>query len=276
MEHVDGLHLLASTDKLDRLGNHGADTEGSTTTSITIELGQYDTIEVEAVVELLRRVDGILTGHGIDHEESLVWTEVILEIADLVHHLLINGKTTGGIDDDHVVAIGLSLLDGMVGNHAHILVVWLAIYRNTHLLAYHLQLVDSGRTIHVTSHEQRFLTFLRLEHVGKFATECGLTRTLQTAHQDDGRVTFELEWSFLAAHQLSQLIVYQLDHQLSWFHGCEHVHAQRLLLHLVGEFLSHLIVDIGIKECTTHVLHGFSHVDLGNLTFTLQYFKRAL
>ena len=35
---------------------------------------------------------------------------MILEIADLVHHLLINGETSGCIDDYHIVAVGLSLL----------------------------------------------------------------------------------------------------------------------------------------------------------------------
>ena len=63
MEHIDSLHLLAGTDKLDRLGNHGADTEGSTTTGITIELGENYTIEVEAVVELLGCIYSILTRH---------------------------------------------------------------------------------------------------------------------------------------------------------------------------------------------------------------------
>ena len=52
---------------------------------------------------------------------------MILEIADLVHHLLINGETSGCIDDYHIVAVGLSLLDGMVGDTEHILVLWLAV-----------------------------------------------------------------------------------------------------------------------------------------------------
>ena len=43
--------------------------------------------------------------------------------------------------------------------------------------------------------------------------------TLQTAHEDDGRMTFELQWGFFAAHEFFQFIVHQLDHQLSRLYG---------------------------------------------------------
>ena len=161
--------------------------EGSTTAGITIELGENNAVEVEAVVEFLSCVYGILTGHGVNHEEGFVWTEMILEIADLVHHLLINGKTSGCIDDYHIVAVGLSLLDSMVGDTEHILVLWLAVYRNTHLLTHYMELLDSCRTVNVAGHEQWLLAFLGLEHIGKLSAEGSLTRTLQTAHEDDGR-----------------------------------------------------------------------------------------
>ena len=42
---------------------YGADTEGSTTTGITIELGENNTVEIEAVVELLGCIYSILTRH---------------------------------------------------------------------------------------------------------------------------------------------------------------------------------------------------------------------
>ena len=198
---------------------------------------------------------------------------MILQIADLVHHLLVDGETTGCIHDNHVVTVGLSLLQGMVGDDADILVIRLAIYRNAHLLAYYMELLDSSRTVNVAGYEQWFLALLGFEQISQLTAEGSLTGTLQTTHQDDCRAVFQLQRSFLATHQFSQLVVNQLHHQLSRLHGSEHVHAQRLLLHLVGEFLSHLIVNVGIEECTAHILHGFSHVDFCNLTFTLQDFE---
>ena len=276
MEHVDGFHLFTSTDKLDRLGYHSTDTERSTTTGITIKFGKYNTIEIQAIIKLLRCIDSILTSHGVNNEQGFIRVQMILQITDLIHHLLIDGKTAGSIDDDHIIAIGLSLLDGMISNHAYILVVWLSIYRNSHLLTYHLQLVDSSRTIYVARYEQWFLSPLGLQHISELTTEGSLTRTLQTTHQDNGRMAFELQRSLFASHQLGQLIVYQLHHQLSWLHGSKHVHTQRLFLHRVGKLLGNLKVNIGIQKCTTYILHGFSHVDFSYLTFTFQYFERAL
>ena len=200
---------------------------------------------------------------------------MILEIADLVHHLLINGETSGCIDDYHIVAVGLSLLDGVVGDAEHILVLWLAVNRNTYLLAHYMELLDSCRTVNVAGYEQWFLAALGFEHIGKLAAEGSLTRTLQTAHEDDGRMAFELQWGFFATHEFCQLIVNQINHQLSRLNGCEHIHAECFLLHLVGEFLSHFIVYVGVEECTAHILHGFRHVDFCNFSFALQDFERA-
>ena len=275
MEHVYRLHLLASTNKLDGLGHNGTDTEGSTTACITVELGKYHTVEVETVVEFLGGIDGILTRHGVDHKERLIGTEMNLEIAYLLHHLLIYSQTTGSIDDNHVITVGLGLLYGVVGYLTHILVVRLAVHRYTHLFAHNMELLDGSRTINVTGNEQRFLATLCLEHIGEFTAEGCLSGSLQAAHEDDGRMAFKFQRCFLAAHQFGQFIMHQFYHQLTWFYSSQHIHTERLLLYLVGKFLGNLIIDVGVKECAAHILHGLGHVNLRYLTFTLQDFERA-
>ena len=122
MEHVDGLHLLACTHKLDGFGDDGTDREGSTTTGVTIELGQHHTIEVETIVELLGRIHSILTCHRVDHEQRLVRIDGLLQVGNLVHHLLIDSQTTCGIDDDDIITLLLGLADGVLRNLNHILV----------------------------------------------------------------------------------------------------------------------------------------------------------
>ena len=77
----------------------------------------------------------------------------------------------------------------------------------------------------------------------------------------------------LAAHQGCQLIMNHLDHELSGTQGCEHVHAQSLLLNGIGELLGNLVVDIGIKQGLAYVLQGFGNVNFGDFTFTFQYLK---
>ena len=103
-----------------------------------------------------------------------------------------------------------------------------------------------------------------------------LTRTLQTCHQDDGGIGLQVQINGLAAHQLCQFVVNDLDHQLTRLDGCKHVHAQSLLLHLVGEVLGNLIVYVGIEQRTTHVLESLCNIDFGDLAFTLEDFERAL
>ena len=122
MEGIDGLHLLARTDKLDGLRHHRANRKGSTAAGITVELGQHHAVEVQAVVEFLGGVHGILTGHRVHHEERLVGIHGLLQRSDLVHHLLIHGQTTGGIDDDHVVILSLGFAESILRNGNHVLV----------------------------------------------------------------------------------------------------------------------------------------------------------
>ena len=81
----------------------------------------------------------------------------------LVHHFLINGQTTGGIDDDDVFALSLGVLDSILRNLHRILVAFLAIDFNLNLLTQHLQLLDSCGTIHVASHQQHLLAALALQ-----------------------------------------------------------------------------------------------------------------
>ena len=180
MEYIHGIHLFTRTHKLDRFGDNGADRQGCTTAGITVKLCEHNSVEIETIVELLGSVYGILTSHRVNHEESLIGIDSLLEVGNLVHHLLVNSETSGGIDDNHIVALGLGLTYGIVGNLHNILVVRLCINGNTYGFSYNLQLFDSGRTIHVASHEQRLFVVLVFQHVGKFATEGCLTRTLQS------------------------------------------------------------------------------------------------
>lgn len=134
---------------------------------VTVELGEHHTVEVKTVVELLGGVDGILTGHGVNHEQHLIGMDMLLETADFVHHLLVYGQSTSGIDDDYVVAFGFSFLHGMVGNLIDVFVVGLAVHGYVDALSYDFQLVDGGRAVDVAGHEQRMLVLLLLEHVGQ-------------------------------------------------------------------------------------------------------------
>ena len=143
------------------------------------------------------------------------------------------------------------------------------------MLAYHLELVDSSRTINVTSYEQRLLVLLGLEHIGKLTTKCGLTRTLQTAHKYDSGTTCQVQFGCFATHKFSKLVVHNLHHKLAWLNGSKHVHTHSLLLHRVGKCLCYLVVNVGIKQCASYVFKCFCNVDLGDFSLTFKYLKTA-
>ena len=60
------------------------------------------------------RVHGILSGHGIYHEERLVGVDALFDGGDFLHHLFVHRQTSGRIDDDHVVAFGLGFFHGVL------------------------------------------------------------------------------------------------------------------------------------------------------------------
>ena len=274
VELVYCIELFACTHELDRLVHDGTDRKSGTTTSVTIEFSQYHTVEVEAFVELTGCIHSILTGHGVDHEQGFVRIDSLLDGFDFVHHLLINRQTTGCIDDHQVITLSLCFVDSVQCNLNRILAVDFTIYRNTNLFTKHLQLLDRCRTINVASNQQRLAVLLGLEHAGQLTREGSLTRTLETRHQNDSRTAFQLEFGCFATHQLGQLVVYDLDHQLARLYGCQYVLTQCLFLYSICEVLCYFIVHVGIEQCLTYIFQCFSYIDFGDFSFTFQDFKR--
>ena len=204
-----------------------------------------------------------------------MWMHRLLDTADFVHHLLVNGQTTGGIDDDHVLVLGLGVLNGVLGNLNGVLVAFLAIHLHFHLLTQHLQLVDSGGTVHVAGHQQHLLALLAFQIISQFGRESGLTGTLKTSDQNDGGLTFQIDFRLFATHQLGQLVVDDLHHHLTRLHRGQNLLTQGLLFDLVGDFLGNLVADIGVEQRAADFLHGVGHVDFSDISLSFKDFERA-
>ena len=78
---------------------------------------------------------------------------------------------------------------------------------------------------------------LGLEQVGEFSAEGGLSRALETRHEDYRGAAVEVDGHCRSTHELCELIVYDLYHQLARLYGCEHVHSEGFLFHCIGEEL---------------------------------------
>ena len=235
VEHVEGFHFLARAHKLNGLIHHGAYRKGSTAARVAVEFREHHAVEVEAFVELLSRVHGVLTRHGVHHEERFVGLRGLLNGGNLAHQFLIDGEAAGCIDNHRVVALCLGLVDTFAGYLHGVFAFEVHINGHLYLLCQHAQLLHGCGAIYVARHEQRLAASLVLEQQGELAAEGRLTRTVETCHEDYGWVAFEIDIGSLPAHKLRQFVVHDFHEQLSRLHGREHVLPECLCLDLVGE-----------------------------------------
>ena len=178
MEGVEVLELLAGRGEGDGFAHDLLDGERGTASGITVELGEDHAVEAERLVERRRNGHGVLAGHRVDHEERVVRLDRGRDVGDLRHQLLVDGQPTGGVDDDHVTAGAVRLVDRLACNIDG--VGRLGEDRHTHLIAEGAELLDGGRSLEVGSHEQRIAALL-LEELGELRGVGRLARALEPA-----------------------------------------------------------------------------------------------
>ena len=273
VEHIQGFHLLARRYELDGLADDSLDGERGTASGVAVHLGQDDSVEIQPVVESLGCLDGILSGHGVHDEQCLGRMHGLMQGGNLVHQLLVDGQTAGGIDNDNAVSFALRSTDGVLRYDDGVLDTFLGIYGDIYLRAERLQLVDGGGTESVARHEQDLHPPLALDMVGELGGERGLTGSVQTGHQHDAGLALDIDVSVLAAHELGQFVVDDLDHHLLRLDRGEDVLSHRLGLDPVAEILGNLVTYIGVEQGPADVLQGLGDIDIGNLPFALQYLE---
>ena len=272
MERLDLVELFAGADELDGLAGHGLDGQRRAASCVAVELGEHDAGNVEVLVERLGGADGVLTGHGVDHEQDLIGLHSRFDGLQLVHERFINVQAACRIEEDHVVAVPDGVGDGGLCNVDRVRLTHLK-DGDIELRAYDLQLLDGGRTVNVTGGEQRVLVLL-FEKPGELCTVGGLARALQAdQHNDRGRLGGELQLLVFAAHQIGQLFVDDLDDHLCGRQTLENVRADAALGGFFDEVLDDLVVDVSLQQGKTDLAHGFLDVGLGQTALAAQLFE---
>jgi hypothetical protein len=136
-----------------------------TTAGVTVQLGEYDSVEADSVQERLRGGDRVLADHRVDHEQDLVRVDRVPDVGGLLHHLRVDAEPAGGVDDHDVVHLRLGVLDRVPGYRDRITDPAARLrgeHRNAGPLAYHLQLLYRVRSLQVRGDKQRMVA-LRLE-----------------------------------------------------------------------------------------------------------------
>ncbi len=108
MEFLELVELLADAEELDGLARDGLDAQGRAAACVAVELREDDAVELQTLVELLGRVDGVLAGHRVADQVDLVRRDGLGDVGHLVHHLFVDVQPAGGVDHDHVPTVVLS------------------------------------------------------------------------------------------------------------------------------------------------------------------------
>ena len=104
MERLERIGLLADADELQRLAGDVADRKRRAAARIAIHLGEDDAGDAEALVELVGGLHRVLPGHGVGDEQDLDRVQLLLQLLQLGHQLVVDVQAAGGIDQQHVAA----------------------------------------------------------------------------------------------------------------------------------------------------------------------------
>ena len=269
MERLEVVELFAHADKLNRLAGNGLNTQGGTTTGVTVKLGQDHPVQFQPLVEFLRRVDRVLTGHRIADQINLVRVDGFRDHGDLVHHLFVNMQTTSGIKNHDIEAVFSGVFKTVLGNLNRVLNTVFPIDLHAQLLAERTQLLDRGGALQVIGHHQRFLAVFFDDQLGQFGRSGRFTGTLEPCHHYDGRSRRDIiNLRIHRPHQFGQFIANDFDQDLPGMQALDDLSTKGRFFDILAELLGHLVVNIRFQQGLAHLTHRVSNIGLGNAAAT--------
>ena len=202
MEELECIKLFSCTDELNGLASDVLDRQGSTASCITVHLREHDARDVEKVVERLCNVYGILTEHCVHYEKNLGRCGCFFNFYKLCHELFINVKTSGSINEHHIVSVFLCVFNARLGNlnggdlSAH------RENGDVSSFTYDFELIDSCGSVDVAGNEQGRLALMLIIGSDLCGMRC-FTRTLKTYHHNySRRLRADIDLRCLTAHKL--------------------------------------------------------------------------
>ncbi|CRF28861.1 Uncharacterised protein [Mycobacterium tuberculosis] len=276
MERLKRIHLLAHCGELDRAARDCFNRQRGAASRVAVELRQNHAGKLQLFMEALRHLDGILSGHRIDDKQNFVWTHRFRDLLQLVHQAFVDMQTSGCIDDQIVVVVILRMLQRLLGDIHRTYFIAEREYRNFELLPKHLQLLDGCRTVNVRRREQRPVILLQ-QHLGQLAGGRRFPRALQTRHHNDRRrLARARQLALRAAHQGSELFVYNVDNDHTRCEALQHFLSDRPFLHLRDEFFDDLEVHVRFQKCKAYLAQRLVDIVLRKLAFSSKLAEHAL
>src|SRR5690606_17999225 len=134
--------------------------------------------------EALGDTNGVLTRHSISDEENFIGSHLLLQAAQLIHHLVVDLETAGGIQDHHAVPGSPRLLYPRLRYANNVRSTTVSMNRDIELPSQGFQLVYRGRAIHVTR-DQTCWAPLGLQLASELSGRGRLSGSLQPDHHHD-------------------------------------------------------------------------------------------
>src|SRR4051812_11187129 len=256
--------LLARGGEHDRLAGDGLDRQRGAAARVAVELGQHDAVELRDLGELLGYVDRVLAGHRVDDQQDDVRLDRLLDLGQLLHQVLVDVQAAGRVDDQHVLAVALGLVEGPARDVDRVAVRALLVDGGAGLGAHLDELVYGRRPVDVAGRKRDRGVVLLPEPARELGRRRGLARALEAGHQDHGRRPGrERQPGRRAAHQRGELLVDDLDDLLAGVELLGDLHPGRPLLDRVRELLDDLEVDVGLEQREPDLAHRAADVLLG-------------
>ena len=155
VEALEVRQLLAGGGEHDRLAGDRLDRQRGAAARVAVELGEHDAVELGGLGELLGDVDGVLAGHRVDDQQHDVRLDRLLDVGQLLHQLLVDVQAARGVDDQHVLAVALGLVERPARDVDRVAVGALLVDGRAGLGADLDELLDRGRPVDVAGRDAR-------------------------------------------------------------------------------------------------------------------------
>ncbi len=182
---------------------------------------------------------------------------------DFRHHRFIDGQTTSGIHQHHVVELNLGVFDGRIGDIDRFLIGARGEEVDLHLFRQRFELVDGRRTIDVCRHHQYLFLLALTQVAGQLGDGGGFTGPLQTRHQHHGRRALQAQALVGLAHDRFQLLLDDFDELLTWREAFRHLLADGALAYPFDERFDDRKRHVGFQQRFAHLAQGVFNIVVG-------------